>query len=330
MSLKGIEVGNFIAINQAVIRNQETTFEKIFAIAPKVCVTTANHPGFLGFHALVQTGAHSMAGRFGGAKMLNAPSMEALKESLHNLELNPINLWQYTVWESSQAHEEMHYQNFDRIFEFCTACLNEVVEGPYEPVYEVKAADMPKLMDFTDVPKEMMQSMANNEPTPKIRLFDQRVFVNGIHKIKEGHEEAFLDGVVEVMQMLQEHAAGMVGWMILEKIGESAYGPMQMAPKQFWETIETLGANPPKEKVTIYGEYGKDFTTPPGPAGSPKEYIVHMEWSSLDTAQFGVALAAVNPKVRKVHDEKVMVHLAVMPPYYKVFAPIMEDMVFFH
>ncbi len=330
MSLQGIEKGNYIAINQAVIRNEEETFDKIFAIAPKVCVTTANHPGFIGFHALVQTGAHSLAGRFGGAKMLNAPSLQSLKESLHNLELNPIDLWQYTIWETPEAHEEMHYQNFDRIFEFCAACLTEVVEGPYEPVYKVVEADMPKLTDITDVPRDMQQAMSQNSKVPKIRLMEERVVVLGIHKIKEGHEEDFIKGAVEVMRMLESYAPGMIGWMILEKIGESAYGPMQMAPKQFWETVETLGANPPKEKITIYGEFGKDFTAPPGPAGTPKEYIIHMEWSRLDTAQFGVALAAVNPKVRKVHDEKVMSHLAQMPPYYKVFVPVMEVMVFFH
>jgi len=330
MGLQGIEKGNYIAINQAIITNKEGTFDKVFNIAPKVCVTTASNPGFIGFHALVQTGAHNMGGRFGAAKMVNANSIQNVQESLHNLELNPVNLWQYTVWDSPESHEQMHYDNFDRMFEFCTACLTEIVEGPYEPVYKVLEADMPALMDFTDVPKVLGEVMMRQEPIPKIRLTNNRTVVVGIHKIKEGHEDAFVKGATEVMKMLNENVPGMVGWMILEKIGESAYGPMQFAPEQFWESLETLGANPPKNKLTIYGEYGKDFTSCPGPVGSPKEYLVHMEWSSPQTAQFGVAMAAVNPKVRKAHDEKVLSHLAQMPPYYKVFAPIMEDMVFFH
>ncbi len=330
MGLEGIRKGNYIAINQAAIRNSEETFQKLFQVGPKVCITTANHPGFLGFHALLQVGAHSLAGRFGGARMLAAPSLEAIQESITNLELNPLHLWQYTVWETAEAHEEMHYQNFDRIFELCVACLSEIVEGPYEPVYLVKEADMPKLTDFTDVPRDMMISAAKQEPPPKVRLFNKRIIVVGIHKVKEGHEEEFVKGAVEVLQHLKERAPGMIGWMILEKVGESAYGPLQFAPKQFWEALGSLGANPPKERVTIYGEYGKDFTGPPGPVGTPREYLVHMEWSSIEAAQFGIALAGVNPFLRKLHDEKVMVHLSYIPPYYKVFIPLMEDMVFFH
>ena len=46
MGLEGIRKGNYIAINQAAIRNSEETFQKLFQVGPKVCITTANHPGF--------------------------------------------------------------------------------------------------------------------------------------------------------------------------------------------------------------------------------------------------------------------------------------------
>jgi hypothetical protein len=71
-------------------------------------------------------------------------------------------------------------------------------------------------------------------------------------------------------------------------------------------------------------------TEPPIPIGGPKEYLVHMEWESPDTLTFGLVLTGVNPELRKVHDAGVLAHLARLPPYYRVFAPAMEDMVFFH
>jgi len=328
--LPGMKKGLTIAINQAAIRNHPDTFPKLFSIAPKVCITTANEPEFLGFHAFIQTGAHSMGGRFGAAQPICAESVEAIQQSPTNIQLNPLNLWQYTVWETPEAHERMDYENNDRIFEFCAGCLTEVVDGPWEPVYKVAEVDMPPLVGMSDVPAVMGQAMANQEPIPKVRLAFKRFTVLAEHRVREGHEEAFMEGLVETLNMMKASAPGMLGWMILEKIGESALSTLQLTPQYYWEAMETLGANPPSGRVTNYGEFGRDYTLPPIPTSGPREYIVHTEWESPETLQFGIALPAVNPKMRKVHDEGVMQHLAQVPPYYRVFAPVMEDMVFFH
>ncbi len=37
-------------------------------VGPKVCITTATHPGFVGFQANVLTGILPLAGRYGGGK----------------------------------------------------------------------------------------------------------------------------------------------------------------------------------------------------------------------------------------------------------------------
>ena len=38
-------------------------------VGPQVCITTATHPGFVGFMANFQTGILPLAGRYGGGKI---------------------------------------------------------------------------------------------------------------------------------------------------------------------------------------------------------------------------------------------------------------------
>ncbi len=328
--IQGIKKGAALAINKSAVVNDPSSFEKMSKIGPKVCLTTANEPGFLGFHAFLQTGTHPLAGRYGAAQVVTADSLEAVMESPTNLRLNPLNLWQYTVWDNAEAHERMHYEQFDRIFELCGGCLDMVVDGPSEPVYTIVEADMPRLVGLTDVPQLMGAAFAQQKPVPKVRLAMKRLVALGEHFVLEGKEEAFLEGTLRTLEKLKESAPGMIGWMILEKQGESALSTFQLSPPAFWESMQTLGANPPKSRQTNYGEFGKDYTGPPIPSSGPKEYLVHMEWESPDTLTFGLALTGVNPALRKIHDEGVLAHLARLPPYYRVFAPMMEDMVFFH
>jgi len=328
--VRGIKKGAALAINQAAIINVPSSFEKMARVGPKVCLTTANEPGFLGFHAFLQTGVHPFGGRFGAAELVMADSMEAAMESPLNIKLNPLNLWQYTVWEDPESHERMHYEQFDRIFELCAGCLDMVVDGPWEPVYRIIEADMPPLVGMTDVPRVMGDAMAQQQRAPKVRLAMKRLIALGEHSVLDGKEDDFVDGTIRTLGMLKENAPGMIGWMILEKVGESALSTFQLSPPAFWESLETLGANPPKLRRTNYGEFGKDYTEPPIPQSGPKQYLVHMEWESPETLLFGLSLNGVNPELRKVHDEGVMANLGRLPPYYRVFAPAMEDMIFFH
>ena len=45
-------------------------------------------------------------------------------------ELNPVRNYQYTMWKHWKDHDEFHEEQFNRIFELCTSCLEMVVEGP--------------------------------------------------------------------------------------------------------------------------------------------------------------------------------------------------------
>ena len=328
--LKGMKKGVAVAINQSAIVNRPESFANMRKVGPKVCITTANSPDFIGFHALLQVGAHSLGGRFGAAEIINAESIEKVMESPTNLNLNPLHMWQYTVWKTPDAHEKMHYDNFERIFELCGHCLDMVVEGPDEPVLEVVEADMPALIGLTDVPAVLGGAFAAQQPVPKIRLPHQRMIVVADHSVIQGREEQCLAGILETLNLLKEQAPGMIGWMVMKKLGVSGIGALQFAPRELWEAVETLGANPPSRPMTNFGLWGEDYHDVAVPHQGYTEYLVHMEWESPQALSFGVALAAVNPRIRKIHDEGVLAHLAKVPPYYRVFVPMMEDMVFFH
>lgn len=311
----GIKEGVVIAINKSKISNCPESFQLMEEVGPKVCITTANHPGFLGFLGLVQMGAHAAGGRYGAAQI----NMQE--------QLNPLRLYQYTVWESAEAHEEMHYQNFDNIFELCSRCLKMVVEGPWEPLFEVQKVDLPPLVGMTDVPETMGRSFAEQKPVPKVRLHQKRVIVIGDHGVMEGHEEAFTEGVVETMEFLKENVPGLVGWMLLKPIGVSAIGSFQLAPEQAIQAVSTLGSNPPEYR-TNYGDTWKLDRIPPIPPEKPANYVVHMEWESPEAAQSGLAMAFTSPALRKIHNPGVLAHV-IKGPYYSLFGPMMEERIMF-
>jgi len=328
--LKGIENGAIVAINQSAIVNRPESFDNMMKVGPRVCLTTANSDGFIGFHALIQIGAHPIGGRFGGAEIVAADSLEAIMADPSEIKLNPLNLWQYTVWETADAHEKMHFDNFERIFELCGHCLDMVVEGPNEPVFKVVASDLPRLMGVTDVPAILGAAFQEKKPVPKVRLSDRRLVTIGEHTLKSGTEEEFIKGATKTLELLKEEAPGMIGWMIMKKEGDAGLGPLQFAPKEFWQSLQTLGAHAPDEPRTNFGVWNEDYNGVAVPHEGYPQYYVHMEWEDPRTLMFGVSLTGVNPTIRKVHDEGVMQHLAKVPPYYRVFAPLMEDMVFFH
>lgn len=327
---RGMKNGVAIAINQTSIVNRPESFQQMQKVGPRVCITTANSPDFLGFYALLEVGSHPVGGRFGGARVVAAESLQAIMENPGNIQINPMKLWQYTVWNSPDAHEKMHADNFERIFELCSECLEMVVEGPQEPVFEVVASDMPSVSAMVDVPAQMGAAFAQQEPVPKARLQLQRLIAIGEHKLKKGTEAEFEKGAVATMNALKRDAPGMIGWMIMKKLGDAALGPMQFAPKELWQSLETLGAHAPDEARTVVGKYGEDYNGVAIPHEGYPEYYVHMEWQDDTSLMFGLSLPAVNPEIRKLHDEGVMEHLVSSPPYYRVFAPMMEDMVAFH
>lgn len=296
-----------IANNIVRVANRPETFQKMQKIGPKVCVSTASEPGFLGFEQLLQIGIHDMAGRYGGGAL-----------DMHET-LNPIMMCQYTVWKDVQSHENFHYNSWPTFYELCSNCLDMVVEGPWEPVYEIVASDLSPVLGMTDVPQRIGMSMAEKTPPPKVALASKRVVALGDHGIMDGREAAFEEGAKETLQWMKKRAPGMVGWMIMKQIGVTAVGSFQLDPEGM--NKQTLGANPPRY-ATNYGDKPPD--KPFIPPEKPSQYFVHMEWESVDAAHQGIGKTMVNYDLRQIHNKGVLAHVC-RGPYYRFFNPFMEE-----
>jgi sulfur oxygenase/reductase len=272
----------YITINITKVVNKPESFELMRRVGPKVCILTANSPGFLGFQANYETGILPFAGRFGGAGI----HMER--------EINPIRLYQYTMWRNVEDHDAFHLENFARFVELCVHCLSMVVEGPREPVYSVVAAEMPA------------------------RATPERCVAVTEHTVKQGQEAAFEQGVVQTMDALSG-STGFLGYMLLKQIGVGAIGSFMFDPKSMVQMLETLGANPPDDPRPA-------FETRQA-APSPSEYLIHSEWASPELAELGFERLLVNREIRRIHGDGVMPHV-LRGPYTLLFRSMMEESTF--
>nr|ABF20540.1 sulfur oxygenase reductase [uncultured bacterium]ABF20541.1 sulfur oxygenase reductase [uncultured bacterium] len=293
----------YITINDAKVVNAESSFQAFQQVGPKVCMVTANHPGFVGFQNHVQIGVFPMGGRYGGAKM-----------DMHE-ELNPIGIRQYTMWKRWEDHEEMHYQQFDSIFRLCSSCLGMVVEGPWEDVYEIVSSDLPEVIAMTDVPSKLGAAfMAGQQPAPVAMPYGQRVIAGSDHYIIPGREQEFETAITDLMKMFQK-APGFLGYMVLKQIGASAIGSFQLQPEGIHQALQTLGDNPPKNKEGNFKLIEAKKT--------PTKYLVHMEWMDLNSAMFGISRVVINGRYRAQHDKALAT--LVQGPYVTLWSPMMED-----
>lgn len=291
----------YLALNMSKVSNKEESFQLMRKVGPRVCITTASHPGFVGFQANIQTGILPLAGRYGGGKV----HMEK--------ELNPIRNYQYTMWKRWQDHDEFHEKRFDRVFELCGSCLGMVVEGPWEPIYRVIKAKMTPVRSMgqiTDLASDLQQQK------PFVRFATpQRCVAMAEHTVRPGKEDAFEKGAIATMEALSD-STGFLGYMILKQIGVCALGSFMLDPTSMAEALQTLGANPPKNPKPL-------FKTPEA-MPSPPEYLIHSEWDAIELAQLGFAKVLVNHGIRKIHDDGVMAHL-IRGPYIMFFQPMMEE-----
>jgi sulfur oxygenase/reductase len=205
----------YLALNMSKVTNNEESFQLMMKVGPRVCITTATHPGFVGFQANIQTGILPLAGRYGGGKV----HMEK--------ELNPVRNYQYTMWKHWKDHDDFHAKQFDRIFELCGSCLSMVIEGPWEPVYRIVKAKMPPIRSMgqiTDLGVDMQQRKEFIRfATP------MRCVAMAEHTVKPGREQAFEQGAIETMEALSD-STGFLGYMILKQIGVCALGSFMLDP----------------------------------------------------------------------------------------------------
>lgn len=291
----------YLALNLSKVANRPDSFKLMKKVGPKVCITTATHPGFVGFQANLQTGILPLAGRYGGGKV----HMER--------ELNPVGNYQYTMWKSWRDHDDFHLKQFKRVFELCGSCLSMVVEGPWEPVFRVVKAKMTQIRSMGDITK-----LADDLRQGKkfVRFTSPRRCVSlAPHTVKPGRERAFEKGVVDTLEAVSD-STGFLGYMVLKQIGVCALGSFMLDPKSMAQSLMTLGANPPDNPRPL-------FKTPEA-MPHPPEYLIHTEWDSPEMAQLGFAKVLVNHRIRRIHDQGVMAHL-IRGPYIMFFNPMMEE-----
>lgn len=111
-------------------------------------------------------------------------------------------------------------------------------------------------------------------------------------------------------------STGFLGYMILKQIGICALGSLMLDPVSMAETLQTLGANPPRNPKPLF----KTLDAMP----SPSEYLIHSEWDATEMVQLGFAKVLVNQAIRKIHDDGVIAHL-IRAPYIMFFQPMMEE-----
>jgi sulfur oxygenase/reductase len=290
-----------LALNMSKVANNDESFRLMHKVGPRVCITTATHPGFVGFQANIQTGILPLAGRYGGGKV----HMEK--------ELNPIRNYQYTMWKRWEDHDDFHMQQFDRIFELCGSCLGMVIEGPWEPVYRVVKAKMPSVRSMGQI-TDLASDIQKGKELIRFAT-PQRCVAMAEHAVMPGREKVFEEGAIATMEALSD-STGFLGYMILKQIGVCALGSFMLDPASMAEALQTLGANPPKNPKPL-------FKTPDA-MPSPPEYLIHSEWDAPEMAQLGFAKVLVNHRIRKVHDDGVMQYL-IRGPYIMFFQPMMEE-----
>jgi len=135
------------------------------------------------------------------------------------------------------------------------------------------------------------------------------------HTVMPGKEKAFEEGAIATMEALSD-STGFLGYMILKQMGVCALGSFMMDPRSMAESLQTLGANPPKNPKPL-------FKTPDA-MPTPPEYLIHSEWEAPELAQLGFGKVLVNTGIRKIHDHGVMAHL-IRGPYIMFFQPMMEE-----
>jgi sulfur oxygenase/reductase len=291
----------YVALNMSKVSNDEESFRLMRKVGPRVCITTATHPGFVGFQANIQTGILPLAGRYGGGKV----HMEE--------ELNPIRNYQYTMWKSWEDHDEFHLQQFDRVFELCGTCLSMVIEGPWEPVYRIVKARMAPVRSMGQI-VDLAGDLQQGKEFVRFATPGRCVAI-AEHTVMPGKEKMFEDGAIATMEALSD-STGFLGYMILKQIGVCALGSFMLDPQSMSESLQTLGANPPKNPRPL-------FKTPDA-LPNPPEYLIHSEWDAPELAQLGFGKVLVNTRIRKIHDDGVMTNL-MRGPYIMFFQPMMEE-----
>jgi sulfur oxygenase/reductase len=274
----------YVAVNRVLVENDPNLMGMMKQASSKMCLTTAMTPGFRGFDLMKQRGVCPMGMRWGGGSDMG--------ERLSHIWID-----QFTYWDSVEAHEDFHETFEDVVVDSCAKCAEVLLEGPEEPVYRIVHSDMPKLVSMN----QWLQKNAAGKVHGYAVDSGETVTVMATHRIRPGSEAEFEAGEIATMQGLKE-TTGMLGFQILKRIGLSVLGSGHATVESMLEDLKDSSGS----KLRRTAEVWEGYTLPP-------EYLVMVEWETLDAARGGMPHVNVKPELLFTHGPRVLNNCLHMP-----------------
>jgi sulfur oxygenase/reductase len=274
----------YVAINRVLVKNDPNLMRMMKQASSRMCLATALTPGFRGFDLMKQLGACPMGLRWGASTDMGQ-------------ELSHIWIDQFTYWDSCEAHENFHETFEDVVVDTCAKCGEVLLEGPEEPVFRVVHSDLPKLISMN----QWLAKSAHGNTEGFAVDSGKTVTVMATHRVRPGKEQEFEAGEIETMNKLKE-SPGMVGFQILKRIGLSTLGSGHATVASMLEDMKDSSGSKLKRTAEVWEGYTL-----------PAEYLVMVEWDSLQNAQGNMPHVNVKPDILFVHGPKVLDNCLHMP-----------------
>ncbi len=279
----------YVAINRVLVENDPNLMRMMKQASAKMCLATALTPGFAGFDLMKQVGVCPMGMRWGASS--------DMRESLSHIWIDQI-----TYWDSWEAHESFHETFEDVVVDTCAKCGDVLLEGPEEPVYRIVHSHLPKLISRNQMLKKGFE---NNGDTHGYALNSgEAVTVMAKHIVRPGKEAEFEAAEREVMDMLME-TPGMIGYQILKRIGLSSLGSGHVTVESLMEDLQDSSGSHLQRAAEVWEGYTL-----------PAQYLVMVEFESLQDAQLGMPHVNVKPKLLQIHGPKVFNNCIQLPNVY--------------
>lgn len=212
---------------------------------------------------------------------------------------NLSHIWidQFTYWDSWEDHENFHETFEDVVVDTCARCGEVLLEGPEEPVYRIVHSSMPKLVSQN----QWLQKQLKGEAEGYAIDSGETMTVMATHRIKPGAEAEFEEAEVQTLEMLKE-SVGMVGYMILKRIGQSTLGSGHATVESMMEDLKDSSGSKLKRTAEVWEGYT-----------IPAEYLVLVEWENMQMAIGNMPHVNVKPKLLFTHGPKVLNNCLQMP-----------------
>lgn len=232
-------------------------------------------------------------------KQLGACPMGMRWGASTNMSTQLSHIWidQFTNWDSWEAHENFHETFEDVVVDTYAKCGEVLLEGPEEPVFRVVYSDLPKLISMN----QWLKKSADGKRDGYAVDTGKTVSVMATHRVRPGKEEEFEAGEIETMNMLME-STGMIGFQILKRIGVSTLGSGHATVASLLEDLKDSSGSKLKRTAEVWEGYTL-----------PAEYLVIVEWETIQHAQGNMSHVNVKPDILAVHDPKVLDNCLYMP-----------------